>query len=126
MGYKNILLIDYTNGAQGVMAAINAVDDRIKSTVEDNALQALKKPSETNAFPDLIFLHYHMPHIQEGEFVELLRSIKGLRKVPIVLYCSHSSEAVKNAAEKHKAVWYIEKQNNLKSITKSVKEIISC
>ena len=126
MGYKNILLIDYTNGAAPFMAAINAVDEKIKSTIENNALQALKKLSETNAFPDLIFLHYHMPHMQGGEFVELLRSIKGLRKVPIVFYCGHSSEAVKNAAQKHKAVWYIEKQHNLNSITKSLKEIIKC
>lgn len=126
MGYNNILLVDHTNGAQLFMAAIKAVDQKIKSTVENNALQALKNLNETKRFPDLIFLDYHMPYIEAGEFLELLRSIKGLKKVPVVFYCGHSFEAVKDAAKKHKAVWCIEKKNNLSIITKTIKEIINC
>lgn len=126
MRYKNILLVDHRDDAKLFMAAINAVDGKIKSTVENNALQALKNLNETNSFPDLIFLDFHMPYIEAGEFLELLRSIKGLRKVPVVFYSGHSFEAVKNAAKKHKAVWCIEKQNNLSTITKTLKEIIGC
>ncbi len=125
MGYNNILLVDHTNDAQLFMTAIKAVDQKIKSIVENNALQALKNLNETKSLPDLIFLDYHMPYIEAGEFLELLRSIKGLKKVPVVFYCGHSFEAVKNAAKKHKAVWCIEKQNNLSMVTKSLKEILT-
>jgi CheY-like chemotaxis protein len=126
MRYKNILLVDHTNDAQLFITALKAVDEKIISTVENNALQALKNLNETNSFPDLIFLDYHMPYIEGTEFLDLLRSIKGLKKVPVVFYSGHSFEAVKNAVKKQKAVWCMEKQNNLSMIAKSVKEIISC
>ncbi|MFB9080614.1 response regulator [Flavobacterium procerum] len=126
MRYKNILLVDHTDDSKLLMTAIKAVDEKINSTIENNALQVLRKLNETNNFPDLIFIDYHMPYIEGSEFLELLRSIKGLKKIPIVFYSAHSFEAVKNAVKKHKEVWCINKQNNLSMITKSLKEIINC
>lgn len=125
MKYKNVLLLDDDpDDAELFITATKAVDEKIKSVVETNALDVLKKLNEATKFPDIIFLDYKMSYLDAGEFLELLRSIKGLKNIPIVLYSGHSGEAVKDLIKKHKKLLFLKKQSSFSDSIESLKAII--
>lgn len=126
MKYHYILLVDDdTDDAEIFSTAVKAVDDTIKTVVENNALDALKKLKEAKKFPHIIFLDYYMPYLDGSEFLELLRSIKGLRDIPVVFYSGHSDDALNELAAKHKTAGFLKKQGNLTDLIKSLQEILN-
>nr|WP_294782185.1 response regulator [uncultured Flavobacterium sp.] len=125
MKYRNILLVDDdTEDGEIFGLALNAVDSKIKYTVKNNALDALKMLQGLKKSPDMIFLDYHMPYLDGSEFLKLLRNVKGLEKIPVILYSGHSGSLVKDAAATFKKVQFLKKQNSLKDLTVSLKQIL--
>ena len=77
MKYRNILLVDDdTDDAEIFVTALHAINNKIKYSVENNALEALKKLQDLKLSPDVIFLDYHMPYLDGTEFLKLLRGVK--------------------------------------------------
>lgn len=125
MKYNYILLVDDdVDDAEIFTMAVKAVDDSIKISVENNALDALKKLKEGKKLPHIIFLDYYMPYLDGGEFMKLLRGIKGIKKIPVVFYSGHSKVALKELVEKHKTAGFLKKQGDFSDLIKALQEMI--
>jgi len=125
MGYKSILLVDDdADDAEIFASALNAISDKIKCCLENNALTALNKLKDAKLSPDIIFLDFHMPYLDGTEFLKLLRGIKELKHVPVVLYSGHSGMVLKEAAGKFKNVRYLKKHGNFRKIVELLKGIL--
>ncbi|GAA3757460.1 response regulator [Flavobacterium ginsengiterrae] len=125
MQYKNILLVDDdTDDTEIFQMAVASFDSNIKISIENNALKSLKKLKETTKFPDIIFLDYYMPYLDGSEFLKLLREIKGLKKIPVVLYSGQAGSAIKDVAATFKDVKFLKKKSDFRDIVDSLKSII--
>lgn len=126
MKYRNILLVDDdTDDAEIFVTALQTINNKIKYSVENNALEALKKLQHSKLSPDMIFLDYHMPYLDGTEFLKLLRSIKELKKIPVVLYSGHSGTLLKEAVDKFKKVQFLKKHENFRKLTELLNDIIT-
>ncbi|MCP2029717.1 DNA-binding NtrC family response regulator [Flavobacterium sp. HSC-32F16] len=125
MKYRNILLVDDdTDETEIFVMAVNAINQKIKYSVENNALDALKKLQNSKLSPDIIFLDYHMPYLDGTEFLKLLRDVKELKKIPVVLYSGHSGTMLKDAEDKFKKVQFLKKQGDFKKLIELLRGII--
>ncbi|PWB27459.1 response regulator [Flavobacterium sp. HTF] len=125
MKYKNILLVnDDSDHAEDFVTALNAINQKIISSVESSALEALKKLRGSKLAPDMIFLDYHMPYFDGTEFLKLLRDIKALRKIPVILYSKHSGGMLKDSLDTFKGVQFLKKQGNFSKLTEVLRNVI--
>ncbi|WDF61828.1 response regulator [Flavobacterium sp. KACC 22758] len=125
MKYRNILLVDDdADDAEIFGMALHAIDLKIKYSIQNNALDALKMLQSPKKTPDIIFLDYHMPYLDGSEFLKLLRKIKAVEKIPVVLYSGHSGGLVKEAAAKFEKVQVLKKQHSLKDLTALLQRIL--
>jgi CheY-like chemotaxis protein len=125
MKYKNILLVnDNTDDAEIFVSVLNAISHEIRSSVEESALEALKKLQDSKICPDIIFLDYNMPYFDGSGFLKLLRDIKGLRKIPIVLYSRNSGIMLQDEIDKFKRVKFLKKHGSFKKLFESLQKII--
>lgn len=125
MKYKNILLVnDINDDAENFMLVLNAINHKIRLSVESSALEALKKLQYSKLSPDIIFLDYNMLHLDGTGFLKLLRNIKSLKKIPVVLYCRDSGQMIQQAMTKFKGVQFLKKRANFRKLFKSLKEVI--
>ncbi|MTH15867.1 response regulator [Flavobacterium sp. LC2016-01] len=125
MKYKNILLVhDDTDDAEIFVSLLKAINQKIRSSVESSALEALKKLQDSKLTPDIIFLDYHMPYLDGTEFLKLLRDIKGLKKIPVVLYSRHPEVMMLEAIAKFKKVQFLKKHGNFLKLFELLQKII--
>lgn len=125
MAYRKILLVDDdAEDAEIFVMAINAIDPTIKCVVENNALDALKKLTIANKHPDVIFLDFYMPYLDGGSFLKLLREIKGLKKIPVVLYSGHFDANISEVTTRFKNIAFVEKSSSFKDIIETLKVIL--
>jgi len=127
MKYKNILLVnDIKNDAENFVLVLNAINHEIRSSVESSALEALKKLQDAKLAPDIIFLDYNMVYLDGIGFLKLLRNIKGLKRIPVVLYSRNSGIMLEQAMTKFKRVQFLKKHTNFRKLFKSLQKIIMC
>jgi len=125
MKYKNILLVnDINDDAETFVLVLNAINHKIISSVEGSPLEALKKLKDSKLSPDIIFLDYNMPHLDGTVFLKLLRDIKGLKRIPVVLYSRNSGHMLREAMTKFKKVQFLKKRANFRKLFKSLQKII--
>ncbi|AXB58098.1 response regulator [Flavobacterium fluviale] len=125
MKYRNILLVNDTNDdAEIFVLVLNAISDKIRSSVESSALEALKKLQDSKLAPDIIFLDYNMPYLDGSGFLKLLRDIKGLKRIPVVLYSRDSGLMIEEAMTKFNGVQFLKKRTNFRKLFKSLQNII--
>jgi len=125
MRYKNILLVnDKNDDAEIFVLVLNAISDKIRSSVESSALEALKKLQDSKLSPDIIFLDYNMPYLDGSGFLKLLRDIKGLKRIPVVLYSRDSGLMIEEAMTKFNGVQFLKKRTNFRKLFKSLQNII--
>lgn len=125
MGYKHLLLIDSNSDyAEIFTMAIKAIDSSVKFTIETNALQAFKNLNSAKKLPDIIFLDFHMPYLDRQEFLKLLHTIKGLKKIPLILYSGHSDNTITALTKNFKSLAFLEKPNNFRDIIESLQMIL--
>lgn len=125
MKYKNILLVnDDRDDAEIFVSVLNAINHKIRSTVEDSALEALKKLQDSKLSPDIIFLDYNMSYLDGTGFLKLLRDIKGLRKIPVVLYSRTSADMLQDVMDKFKRVQFLKKRTNFRKLFESLQKIM--
>ena len=125
MRYKNILLVNDTNDdAEIFVLVLNAISDKIRSSVESSALEALKKLQDSKLSPDIIFLDYNMPYLDGSGFLKLLRDIKRLKRIPVVLYSRDSGLMIEEAITKFSGVQFLKKRTNFRKLFKSLQNII--
>ena len=125
MKYKNILLVnDINDDAETFVLVVNAINHKIRSSVEGSALEALKKLQNSKLSPDIIFLDYNMLDLDGTGFLKLLRDIESLKRIPIVLYSRNSGHMLQEAMTKFKKVQFLKKRTNFKKLFKSLQEII--
>lgn len=125
MGYKHLLLVDSNSDyAEIFTMAIKTIDSSIKFTIENNALQAFKNLNSAKKLPDIIFLDFHMPYLDEQEFLKLLHVIKGIKKIPVILYSEHSDTTIRALTKKFKSLAFLEKPNNFRDIIEFLQMIL--
>lgn len=125
MKYKKILLVDDDlEDAEIFKMAVDAVDAKIKVSIQTNALTALNKLKQSDKFPDIIFLDYYMPYLDGSAFLKLLRQVEGLEKIPVVLYSGQSGSEVKDAGEKFNDVRFVKKKSSFRDIIDSLTEVL--
>ena len=125
MKYKNILLVnDNKDDAENFVSVLNAINHQIGSTVEKSALKAIKKLKDSKLTPDIIFLDYNMPYFDGSAFLQLLRDIKGLKKIPVILYSQKSGVIMQDTLEKFKGVQFLKKSTNFRKLFESLQKIV--
>ncbi|MBE8724433.1 response regulator [Flavobacterium hungaricum] len=125
MKYKNILLVnDINDEAETFVLVLNAINNKIRSSVESSALEALKKLQDSKLSPDIIFLDYNMLYLDGTGFLKLLRDIKGLKRIPVVLYSRNSGLVLEEVMSKFKRVQFLKKHTNFRKLFKSLQKII--
>ncbi|MCD0466057.1 response regulator [Flavobacterium sp. ENC] len=125
MKYKNILLVnDVNDDAETFVLVLNAINHKIISSVEGSALEALKKLRDSKLAPDIIFLDYNMLYFDGIGFLKLLRDIKGIKKIPVVLYSRNSGHMLEETMTKFKRVQFLKKRANFTKLFKSLQKII--
>lgn len=125
MRYKNILLVQYdTDDAEVFVSIFNAINHKIRSSLENSALKALKKLQDSKLSPDIIFLDYNMPYLDGTEFLKLLRGIKGLKRIPVVLYSRNSGVMEQDALAKFKRVQFLKKHRDFLKLFELLQKII--
>jgi len=125
MKYKNVLLVnDINDDAETFVLVLNAINTKIRSSVEGSALEALKKLKDSKLSPDIIFLDYNMLDLDGTGFLKLLRNIKGLKKIPVVLYTRNSGHMLEEGMTKFKRVQFLKKHTDFKKLFKSLQKII--
>ncbi|KUJ62472.1 hypothetical protein AR687_08450 [Flavobacteriaceae bacterium CRH] len=125
MKYKNILLVnDDIDDAEIFVSVLNAINHKIRYTVEDSALEALKKLKDSKLLPDIIFLDYNMAYLDGTGFLKLLRDIKCLKKIPVILYSRNSGVMLQEAIGKFKRVKFLKKCTNFRKLFESLQKII--
>jgi len=125
MKYKNVLLVnDINDDAETFVLVLNAINTKIRSSVEGSALEALKKLKDSKLSPDIIFLDYNMLDLDGTGFLKLLRNIKGLKRIPVVLYSRNSGHMLEEAMTKFKRVQFLKKHTDFKKLFKSLQKII--
>lgn len=125
MKYKNILLVnDINDDAETFVLVLSAINHKIRSSVEGSPLEALKKLRDSKLSPDIIFLDYNMLDFDGTGFLKLLRDIKGLKRIPVVLYCRNSGHMLQEAMTKFKKVQFLKKRANFRKLFKSLQKII--
>ncbi|OMQ08190.1 response regulator [[Flexibacter] sp. ATCC 35103] len=125
MKYKNILLVnDINDDAETFVLVLNAINNQIISSVEGSPLKALKKLQDSKLSPDIIFLDYNMLHLDGTMFLKLLRDIKGLKEIPVVLYCRNSGLMLQEAMTNFKKVQFLKKRADFRKLFKSLQKII--
>lgn len=127
MLYKNILLIDDDNDDTEIfIEAINYLDENIKCVAETNPIKALENLQSSEKLPDLIFLDYNMPSMNGCEFLEKMRQLKQLRRIPVILYSNYSQAAAEHLCITKGTEKYITKPNSfneLKAVLKNILEL---
>lgn len=126
MKYKNILLVnDDTDDTENFVSVLNAINHKIRSSVESSALEALKKLKDSKLSPDIIFLDYNMAYFDGAGFLKLLRDIKGLKKIPVVLYSRNSALMLQDTMDNFKRVQFLKKHTNFRKLFESLQKIIT-
>lgn len=125
MKYKNILLVnDNTDDAERFASVLNAINHKIRSSVEDSALEALKKLKHSKLSPDIIFLDYNMSYLDGSTFLKLLRDIESLKKIPVILYSRSSRVIMQDTMKKFKGVQFLKKSTNFRKLFESLQKIV--
>ncbi|MFH6964218.1 response regulator [Flavobacterium plurextorum] len=121
MKYKNILLVnDINDDADTFVLVLNAINHKIRPSVEGSALEALKKLRDSILLPDIIFLDYNMLHLDGKGFVKLLREIKGIKRIPVVLYSHNSEQMLQGAIAEFKGVQILKKHADIRKLFTSL------
>ncbi|MFH6991065.1 response regulator [Flavobacterium sp. FlaQc-48] len=84
----------------------------------------LKKLQDSKLSPDIIFLDYNMLYLNGMGFLKLLRDIKGLKRIPVVLYSRSSGLRIEEAMTKFRKVQFLKKRANFRKLFKSLQKII--
>ncbi len=125
MKYQNILLVnDINEDAETFVLVLNAINNKIRSSVEGSALEALKKLQHSKLTPDIIFLDYNTLYLDGSVFLKLLRYIKGLKRIPVVLYSRNSGHIIKEVLTEFKGVQFLKKSANYTKLINSMQNKI--
>lgn len=125
MRYKHVLLVDDNGAIAEIFAmALKTIDQSVKCTIENNVLQALKNLNSAKKLPDIVFLDFYISHHDGHEFLKLLRGVKGLKKIPVVLYSGHTDSTITALTKSFQSLAFLEKPNNFKDIMESLQMIL--
>ncbi|MEO7526813.1 MAG: response regulator [Chitinophagaceae bacterium] len=127
-----------TNGSP--IKIFYADDDEDDRSFFDSALSKIDKPVELHCFPDglmmekaleenhyncdLVFLDLNMPGRSGLETLATLKKPIEKSDLKVIIFTTSADEALIRKTHDQKAVLYVQKPDNMKSLTSLLKEII--
>ena len=91
MAYRNLLLIDDDEDDHEIfVSAANAASGDVACTTLFNGKDALKRLSQKEITPDVIFLDLNMPVMSGRQFLIEIKKIEELRNIPVIIYSTSS------------------------------------
>lgn len=125
MLYKNILLIDDdSDDADLFIEAVESLNKNIICVAETNPIKAIENLKKSINLPDILFIDYNMPVLNGNEFIEQLRAVKELEKLPVILYSTYSEDAAEQLSIIHDTEKYITKPSSFEELTAVLKNIL--
>lgn len=122
LAYSNILQIDDdTDDCELFMEALEAVSD-VSYTAICNPVEALRKLTQKEIFPDVIFLDLNMPIMSGLEFLTEIKKREGLKEIPIIIFSTSQLDDIIREALAYGAHDFISKPNNFNDLKKIVSQ----
>src|SRR4051812_39214964 len=84
-----------------------------------DALEQLEKATQ---LPNFIFLDLNMPLMDGWECLQLLKASERLRRIPVIIYTTSSSEAHVERSKKLGAAYYLSKPNDISSFPHAIEK----
>jgi len=126
MNYKNLLLIDDDTEDQEIFCnAAEQVSDTIHCRPMSNAKEALQKLEAQEVVPDVIFLDLNMPIMTGMEFLEQIKQMDQLNKIPIVIFSTSASPATIAATRELGATNFVTKPNSFDDLIKILTSLLT-
>lgn len=92
MSYQTLLLIDDDEDDQEIfVTAASAVSESVRCIAILDAREALRKLSDKEINPDVIFLDLNMPIMNGQQFLSELKKHHELRAIPVIIFSTSSS-----------------------------------
>ncbi len=124
MKYKNILLIDDDEDDREIfLEALKSISEPVNYILFNDAQKAMQQLNDGILEPDLIFLDLHMPKITGQEFLTDIKKINRLKKIPVVVVSTHSSDVMKKMILELGAKDYITKPNSFNKLVSLLQSI---
>ena len=121
---KLMLLIDDDKEEQEILkAAVEKADPDVSFAWAGNAYRAGLFLEQV--LPDLIFLDYNMPGINGLELLSAIRTKAKMKHVPVFLYTSALTPALKERAREFGAQGCVEKQPDTRRLVREVKDALN-
>lgn len=118
MTYNNILQIDDdSDDCELFMEALEAVSAATYTAIYD-PVEALRKLTQKEIIPDVIFLDLNMPIMSGMEFLTEIKKKEGLKEIPIIIFSTSQLDDIICEAKAHGAYDFISKPNDFNVLKK--------
>jgi CheY-like chemotaxis protein len=114
-----LLVDDDIDEMKTFLEALKTIIPPCKCTYAPNGIHALKMLLYLR--PEVIFVDYEMPLMDGLELIEKLKAIDEIKQVPVFLYSSNISPAVKAKAEQLGVAGYLEKPACIHRLTEELR-----
>lgn len=104
--------------------AIQTVAPHTVCHFANNGIEAFKVINRIVAAPDYIFLDINMPEMNGKEFLRQLKSMTGLKTIPVVIYSTSNRQQDIIECKKLGAVDFISKPNSFTRICEVLKKFV--
>ena len=119
MDYKSLLIIDDDTDDQDIFcSAAEEVSDAIQCISMTNAKEALQKLKAKEIIPDVIFLDLNMPIMTGQEFLQQIKQINPLNKIPVIIFTTSASPATIAETKELGAANFVTKPNSFDELIK--------
>ena len=110
MSYRSLLLIDDDEDDQHIfMTAATEVSGKVHCVGFQDAREALKKLTDREVSPDVIFLDLNMPIMNGEQFLTEIKKHDELKHIPVIIFSTSSNQKTIRTLEQMGATSFITK-----------------
>jgi CheY-like chemotaxis protein len=122
---RSIVMVDDDADDQDFFrSACSVVDPNLEVTCYQDSVKALEKISALPTPPDLIFLDLNMPRFNGVEFLEKLKNVPLMKRVPVVIYSTFCDLKVRQVCTMLGAIAVIQKPDNFNMLCQILLNIL--
>ena len=105
--------------------ALADADKTAKLIAASSAVAALEELNSGKVSPDFIFLDLEMPLMNGWKFLEEVRNIDTLSKIPIIIYSAFEQKITREELEKFEITSFIFKQPRISNLSLFIQQILA-
>ncbi|MDF2437091.1 MAG: response regulator receiver protein [Bacteroidota bacterium] len=118
----NCFLIDDDPDDQEIFCmALDEIGESVKCEFASDGVEAIKKLTEGNYKPDLIFIDMNMPRMNGNTCLQEIKKIEGMQSVPVYMYSTSAEPEAVAATKKSGAAGFIVKPTSVSELSETLK-----